>query len=419
MRLRLLIICALLALPGAGFVAHSFHELAAANTGYSREVGLARAHAEDIKGRLVEYRERPLRRGESFAGFLQEEGLDRPSVNAIVGEAAKVADLRRMRAGHDVWMGIAADRLRLLRYRMDGDNELWITGTQEGYRAELKKIPYVEEVVTVAGEVEDALFNAVLDAGERPELAVALADIFAWDLDFYTDPQPGDVFRLVVEKKTYGELVRYGRILAAEYRNAGHPFQAVLFREPSGAAAYYAPDGKSLKKAFLKSPLKFAAPVTSHFSRSRVHPVLRIRRPHLGTDYGAPIGTPVQAIGSGKVVFAGRKGGGGNMVQIRHSNGFETYYLHLSRILVHNGQNVEQGKVIGRVGMTGLASGPHLDFRIRQGGQFRNFESLRLPPALPVAKSDWADFIAVKERWLPMLDQAVLAKKSPEAQPGS
>ena len=145
-----------------------------------------------------------------------------------------------------------------------------------------------------------------------------LAEIFGWDLDFYTDPRPGDTFRVVVEKKTFanGETAAYGRILAAEYNNAGHAYRAILFRGPSGAPAYYTPDGKSMKKAFLHSPLKFAAPITSHFSLHRFHPILKEYRAHLGIDYGAPTGTPVQTIGDGRVIFAGRKGGDGNLVKV-------------------------------------------------------------------------------------------------------
>src|SRR5262249_47428419 len=164
-------------------------------------------------------------------------------------------------------------------------------------------------------EVHGSLFQAVVDAGEKPELAIRLAEIFGWDLDFYTDPRPGDTFRVVVEKKqlSNGEMASYGRILAAEYNNAGGLYRAVLFRDPSGTEAYYTPDGKAMKKAFLHSPLKFAAAITSHFSEHRFHPILKVYRPHLGTDYGAPMGTPVQTIGEGRVVFAGKKGGAGNL----------------------------------------------------------------------------------------------------------
>src|SRR6266550_2187839 len=199
------------------------------------------------------------------------------------------------------------------------------------------------------------------------------------------------------------DLDRLVKILAAEYENAGRRYQALLFHDPAGRPGYYAADGKSLAKAFLRSPLKFGAPVTSHFSRSRFHPILKIYRPHLGTDYGAPVGTPVQTIGSGRVLFAGRKSGEGNMIEIAHFSGYKTRYLHLSRMFVHPGERVEIGRTIGLVGSTGLATGPHLDFRILERGQYKNFEKLSLPPSDPVAKRNWPDFSAAREKWLPLL----------------
>jgi murein DD-endopeptidase MepM/ murein hydrolase activator NlpD len=216
----------------------------------------------------------------------------------------------------------------------------------------------------------------------------------------------GDTFHVLIEKLKYldGKPAGYGRILAAEYKNDGHPYDAILFHDPAGNPAYYSLDGKSLQKAFLRSPLKFAAPITSRFSLNRFHPILKTYRAHLGIDYGAPTGTPVQSIGSGRVVFAGGKGGDGNMVHIVHSNGYETMYLHLSRILVRAGARIEQGQTIGLVGMTGLATGPHLDFRILQHGQFRNFLALRLPPSDPVAPRDRQEFVSFRDEWMPRLD---------------
>jgi len=250
-----------------------------------------------------------------------------------------------------------------------------------------------------------------------------LAEIFGWDMDFYTDPRPGDTFRVVVEKKTLesGEVASYGRILAAEYNNGPHAYRAVLFHGPNGEPAYYTPEGKSMKKAFLHSPLKFAAVITSHFSQHRYHPILKEYRPHLGIDYAAPTGTPVQTIGDGRVIFAGRKGGAGNLIEIQHSNGYTTYYMHLSRVLVHSGERVEQGQRIGLVGMTGLATGPHLDFRIQRGKEFLNFERLPLPPSDPVSKRDWNEFAAMRDHALarmpplPPQQSTAVAKNSPPA----
>ena len=167
---------------------------------------------------------------------------------------------------------------------------------------------------------------------------------------------------------------------------------------------------------------KFAAPVTSHFSNARFHPILKIYRAHLGTDYGAPIGTPVQSIGNGKVKFAGRKGGEGNMVDILHNNGYETMYLHLARMYVRAGEQVGIGKIIGVVGSTGLSTGPHLDFRILQKGQYKNFEKLGMPPSEPVDRKFWPQFAELRDKWLPILKnpellQAAATSAAPTAAP--
>jgi murein DD-endopeptidase MepM/ murein hydrolase activator NlpD len=351
-------------------------------------------------------------------------GLDPLTAASVATSAQAVFNLRHLRAGNALAIGRSVlGELRAVRYQVDADRMLWIRSRENGFAAEIEPIPSHTEVAGVIGEIHDSLFNAVAEAGESPELALRLAEIFGWDLDFYTDPREGDTFGAVVEKKKYlnGQTVAYERILAAEYNSSGRPYRAVLFHDPAGRPAYYAPDGNSLQKAFLRSPLKFSAHITSHFSRNRFHPILETHRPHLGIDYGAPVGTPVQAIGAGRVVFAGPEGGAGRMVHLRHVNGYETFYLHLSRVLVRPGQYVEQGQRIGLVGNTGLATGPHLDFRIRQHGAYRNFEMLHLPPAQPVAKKDWGEFVAVRDQALTLLPaaSALQARASDQRVPAS
>ncbi len=342
----------------------------------------------------------------TFEQLLAHQGIDSTTAEQLIAAAQPVFKFRRLMPGNELVLASSLQgELRSVRYHIDSDHELFIQREGEGFRAQIKDIPSQTKVAGVAGTIKGSLFEGVMDAGETPELAMRLADIFRWDLDFYTDPRPGDTFRVVIEKREYanGQPSTYGRILAAEYNNAGRPYQAILFHDDQGKPAYYAGDGKSLQKAFLRSPLKFAARISSHFTRSRFHPVLKIYRPHLGTDYAAPTGTPVQVIANGKVVSAGWSGGGGNAVRVAHSNGYETYYMHLSRILVRRGQSVHQGQTVGLVGATGLATGPHLDFRLRQRGNFVNFERLNLPPAMPVAKRDWNDFVAERDRYVALL----------------
>ena len=405
---RLGIIVSILLAAGAIVDGRVILKRCAAESEFQRQVELAKTESERIRSEVVLARAKKMPRGENFAGALEEFGLSASEVNDATAAAQHAYNLRQLRAGNSITVGRSVEgNLREINYKIDADRMLHIVPQLQGFSAEVREIPTHTEVAVVSGKLEDSLFNAVGEAGESAEVALRMAQIFGYDLDFYTDPKTGDTFRLVLEKKKYdnGEMAGYGRILAAEYVNGSRKYQALLFHDPAGHPAYYTVDGKSLQKAFLRSPLKFGARVTSHFSKARFHPILKTVRAHLGTDYGAPTGTPVQTIGSGRVLFAGRKGGDGNMVHVAHSNGYETYYLHLSRIFVRASERVEIGKTIGLVGMTGLATGPHLDFRISQKGQFRNFETLGLPPSDPVNKRDWAEFASTREKWLPVMEQ--------------
>jgi murein DD-endopeptidase MepM/ murein hydrolase activator NlpD len=418
---KILFWLALIAISAA-CVGASYYVRRSAEGEVSLQATSAREEARRIQEQVVLYTGRLVPARLPFHMLLQGLGIDAETAVRLAASAQSVFDLRHLRAGNRLDVGRSVlGELRSIRYRIDGDRVLFIAPQGHEVHSEIQTIPSEAETIGVMGEVHGSLFEAVINAGEKPELAMRLAQIFGWDLDFYTDPRPGDTFRVVVEKKVLanGELLSYGRILAAEYKNAGHPYGAVLFHDVSGAPAYFTPEGKSMKKAFLHSPLKFAAPISSHFSEHRLHPILKEYRPHLGIDYAAPSGTPVQTIGEGRVIFAGLKGGAGNLVEIQHTNGYTTYYMHLSRVLVRSGQHVAQGQSIGLVGMTGLATGPHLDFRIQKQGQFLNFERLPLPPSEPVAKRDWNEFAASRDRALALMPtklsqpNVALAKNSP------
>jgi murein DD-endopeptidase MepM/ murein hydrolase activator NlpD len=391
---------------GAGVVGESIHLRRSAERRFAEVTRAAQADVAKLAAERIVQQRTEAKSGTTFSDMLSDLDFDSATAYRITEAARKVFNLRQIRPGRKltVWRS-AQGELRYADYHIDPEHDLWITKDADDFHAEIRNTPATVRTVPVSGEVKSSLFDGVMDAGETPELAVRLADIFAWDVDFNTDTRPGDTFRLVVEKKEYadGSDPSYGHILAAEYDNAGHVYQAVLFHDSFGKPAYYSAKGQSLQKLFLRSPLRFAARISSHFSLHRYHPILKIVRPHLGTDYAAPTGTPVQAIASGRVIYAGRKGGDGNLVQLAHSRGYQTYYMHLSRILVHRGQIVRQGQTIGRVGATGLATGPHLDFRLRQNGRFVDFEHLRLPPARPVAKADLAEFATVRDRAMALL----------------
>jgi len=394
-----------------GVLGYIFHLRLKADDELQHQAKLGKEEADWIHEHVVVPTEKRLLARDNFVSALEKFGISPQDATNASAAAQHAYNLRQIRAGNTITVGRSVEgELREIDYKIDPDRMLKIVPAESGFTAEVKEIPSKVEIVAVSGELDDSLFNAVEQAGESPEIAMRLAQIFGYDLDFYTDPRKGDTFRLLLEKKKYanGQTAGYGRIFAAEYDNGGKKYQALLFHDEFGRAGYYSADGKSLQKAFLRSPLKFGAPITSHFSQARFHPILKIVRPHLGTDYGAPVGTPVQTIGSGRVLFAGRKGGEGNMVSIAHANGYETMYLHLSRMYVRTGERVEIGKTIGLVGSTGLSTGPHLDFRILRKGQYKNFEKLGLPPSDPVSKKHLPEFAAVREKWMPLLKRPEL-----------
>ncbi len=400
---------------GSGALGYVFHLRLDTASEFQRQAQLASEDAARIWQQTILPTEKKVPAGQNFVAALQKFGLSAEDAASASAAAQHAFNLRQVRAGNTITVNRSVDGdLREIDYKIDADRMLKITPAQSGFAAEVQEIPSKIEVAAVTGQIDDSLSNAVAQAGESAELAMHLAQIFGYDLDFYTDPRKGDTFHVVLEKKKYskGQFAGYGRIFAAEYNNGGKKYQALLFHDEFGRPGYYTAEGKSLQKMFLRSPLKFSAPVTSHFSRARFHPILKTVRAHMGTDYGAPVGTPVQAIGSGRVVFAGAKSGEGNMVQIAHPNRYETMYLHLSRMFVRIGEHIEIGKTIGLVGSTGLSTGPHLDFRILQRGQYKNFEKLGLPPSDPVTKKNLPEFAAIRERWLPLLKNPSLIEAS-------
>jgi murein DD-endopeptidase MepM/ murein hydrolase activator NlpD len=293
-----------------------------------------------------------------------------------------------------------------LERRLSDSQTLKVSRDTGGLKADLLQNPIDTRSRTVRGEINSSLFEAVAAAGANDQTAVALADIFGWDIDFVLDVRPGDTFVVTYQQIWRdGAYVRDGAIEAAEFVNQGREFRALRYTDPDGGSHYYTPDGKSLHKAFLRAPVEFTR-VSSRFNSARMHPILHLIRAHQGIDYAAPIGTPVRAAGDGRIRFAGVRGGYGNLVEIEHSSSVVTVYGHLSRFArsTHAGARVTQGEVIAYVGMTGLATGPHLHYEYRVNGVFRNPQTVALPDAAPIDARWRADFLAHSAALLAGLD---------------
>lgn len=282
-----------------------------------------------------------------------------------------------------------SDRLESLVVTLDLRTEVHLENDGKTVLATTVERPIQSEIVRIEGVIESSLFGAIDQIGASPELAVRMADIFQWDIDFLRDIRKGDRFVAVVEQRSVdGKFFGYGTLYGARFVNNGKEINAFAFADADGAVGYYDLDGAPVKKQFLRSPLRFSR-ITSRFSLNRYHPIHKKRMPHYGVDYGAPTGTPAHATATGTVTFVGRNGGAGNMVRLRHSNGYETNYLHLSRFGkgIRKGSRVSQGQVIGYVGSTGWSTGSHLDYRVKKNGQWINPLLISSPPADPLPEA--------------------------------
>jgi murein DD-endopeptidase MepM/ murein hydrolase activator NlpD len=299
-----------------------------------------------------------------------------------------------------------------LERRLNEEQTLKVSRDASGLKADVLQDPLESRQRVLKGVINSSLFEAVEAAGGHDQTAVGLADIFGWDIDFVLDIQPGDSFVVSYQELFQnGVYVKDGPILAASFTNAGRQYKAVRYVDPEGSAHYYTPDGRSMHKAFLRAPLEFTR-VSSGFNSARKHPILNLIRAHKGVDYAAPTGTPVKAAGDGRIAWAGPKGGYGNVVIIEHSRNITTVYGHLSRFAkgTRVGQHVSQGTVIAYVGMTGLATGPHLHYEYRVNGVFKNPQTVSLPDAQPIDARWRADFEA---RTAPLLASLEVSSPGP------
>jgi len=365
-------------------------------------------------------------RGDSLSTVLGRMDVGPLEVDALVDGLDGLLDVTKSRVGDVVEADVDDEgRLRFFRY-VAGPEDIYVAvrdgSTSDddarfiGWQA---YVPVELETEIVEGTVDVSLYLAMEAIGETPWLTLTLADIFAWDIDFFTEPRSGDRFRLLVEKKYLeGEHIGYERVLGAEYAQVdGDVFRAFRYEFENGDVGYYREDGTAVEKMFLKSPVKFAS-ITSRYGLRR-HPILKYVRAHKGVDYGAPRGTAVWAIGDGVVTIAGRRGGYGRFVEIRHKNGLRSRYAHLNGYGrgIRAGVRVEQKQVIGYIGSSGLATGPHLHFEIMRGGRHTNPLTIAVPPAPPIREDERPRFVEHVAPIIQRLGEEPLVAATAEAAP--
>ncbi len=364
---------------------------------------------EIIKGTIA--------RGDTVSALLGEF-FSAAEIHELNSQCKPVFALSRLSAGQPYRLCLSDDAFERFEYDIDHDEQLIISREAEDFSVEKVPIPYTTETARVRGTIESSLFEAVTSTGESDVLAMNLADIFAWDIDFILDIRKGDSFQALVEKRyREGQPAGYGRILAAEFTNQGTTFQAFLYQDGDRRADYYDADGQSLRKAFLKAPLSFSR-ISSGFTTRRFHPITKTWKSHPAIDYAAPTGTPIKSVGDGVIIRKGYTKGNGNYVKIRHNSSYETIYLHMKGFAknISKGKRVAQGQRIGYVGSTGLATGPHLCFRMYKNGAAVNPQRVKAPAVQPVDKTNQADFaIKAKALMSQLTDQPNIKSASAKA----
>ena len=348
-----------------------------------------------------------IKSGDTLSSLFAKAGFnDRVMLSVIHGEG-EASKLQHIFAGESIRF-VSTDDGELVSVDLQRNRlkSLSITKTDKGYLGEdLVRTPEARPAFA-SGVINGSLYLAATKAGLDDRLTMELAGIFGWNIDFVYDVRKGDRFEVVYEELYLdGEKFDTGRILSARFINRGQDNVAVLYTDSNGDSDYYSPDGKSMRKAFLRTPIN--ARVSSPFNLQRRHPILNVVRPHQGTDYGAPTGTPIKAAGTGRVISAGWKGGYGRAVVLQHGDNITTLYAHMSKLGkgIKKGARVKQGQTIGYVGSTGMATGPHLHYEFRINGSPRNSRTVKLPDAKPIPASEMARFKSVTEQSVAQLNQ--------------
>jgi murein DD-endopeptidase MepM/ murein hydrolase activator NlpD len=356
--------------------------------------------ADDSTGTFE--RESLVQSGDTLATALSRLKIDDLEIQRLLTTDAVRKMATSVRPGKRIQATTTQDgQLQTIRFERGDEPVLTVRRQGDSYVAEDGTDVLETRIVMRSGRILSSLYGATDSAGIPDKIANQMAETFSTALDFREDLRRGDTFSVIYTVNyRNGEPIAAGQLLAAEFVNAGKPHRAVLFRDASGNESYYTPEGESLKKGFLRSPLEFTR-VTSSFTNSRKHPIFGFHRAHTGVDFGAPTGTRVKATGDATVAFAGRRGGYGNLLILKHSNGFETYYAHLSAFAsgVRVGRSVSQGQVVAYVGTTGASTGPHLHYEVRIAGRPQNPMAIKLPGSPPLAVAQRARFLQQTASW--------------------
>lgn len=344
-------------------------------------------------GPEITWQEARISNGDNLAWIFKKQNISPQVLHNIMQADPLAKNLKQIKPGQLLRFQFVDGDMQELHYVMDETRKLIIRSEDGGFAFTEETQEYETRTQLARGSIDSSLFLSAQAVGLSDNITMELAHIFGWDIDFALDIRSGDEFTVVYEELFLkGEKIKNGNILAAEFRNNGKSLRALRYTDPKGNTGYFAPDGKNMRKTFLRTPVDFSR-ISSYFGR-RKHPVLNRMRVHKGVDYASPRGTPIKATGNGKIVHRGRKGGYGKTVVIQHGSGYRTLYAHMNnyRRGQRRGKSVKQGDVIGFVGSTGLATGPHLHYEFLVNGVHRNPLRVKLPDAKPLKKSYRQDF---------------------------
>ena len=388
-----------------GLVPQSDFNLADAQITFN-DISLPKITSPAVTG-ITYWRDERMQRGDTVATFLNRLNVDDGAATEYLSKAPETASFRKLRPGSEAQAEITANgNLVELRYLGDNSTQFMVEKQDGNFRTTAFPAQLETRLFVRSGEIRSNLYDAIDAAGLPDSTGHQLNDIFSGDIDFHHDLRKGDHFTVVYEMiYSNGEFLRAGRIQAAEFVNQGHTYRAIYFQKDDQNGDYYTPDGKSVHKAFLRSPIEYSR-ISSRFTTARFHPILNKWRSHKGVDFAAPMGTPVKVTSDGIVSVVGKQGGYGNVIMVRHQAPYSTVYGHLSRFAkgLHTGQRVKQGEIIGYVGMTGLATGPHLHYEFRVNGQQHDPLRIALPDARPLDSSNLTFFKPMAEEFVSRLN---------------